>query len=257
MALSSRWTLASVRIRDLLGFQGEQRFDFTPGLQVLEGPNHTGKTSIAMAVLWGFTGQIPKLDRLDRKSFRLSNKHAGENATSSVVIELVNDDGRHMQIRRRYVGRSRDAEGTIEVSVGDEELAGGDADARVLEELGIGVASLEGCGIVLQDHRLKLVTGGDTEIGEVVNDMLGLEALSEVVPMLDDMAGEADQLRKEIEAYLRGGNPLQRWQEDEKRLADALRERENDALAAGFGPPSLEDPEVYRKIVTAVGLKPE
>jgi DNA repair exonuclease SbcCD ATPase subunit len=239
-----RWTLALVRARDLLGFQGEVRFDFTPGLQVLEAPNHTGKTSLAMAVLWGLTGLIPKLDRLNLKSFRLWNKHAGDNATTNIVLGLVSRDGRRMEIRRRYVGRTRDVEATVEVTIGDEVLVGDEADARILDELGLSPSSLEGCGVVLQDHRLKLITGKDSEISEVVNDMLGLEALSEVVPMLEQMSNEADQLRKEIEAYLKGGNPLQRWQEDEKRLVGELRERENEALASGLEASSLEDPQV-------------
>jgi hypothetical protein len=241
-AAPSRWTILSVQIRDLLGFQGERRFDFAPGLQVIEAANHTGKTSLALALLWGLTGQIPKLDRLNLKSFRLWNRHAGENASPLVVIDLKDSTGCRMQIRRRYVGRTRDTEGTVEVSVRDEELAGAEADERILTELGVKSSSLEGCGIVLQDLRHRLITGTDAEVGEVVNDMLGLEALSEVVPLLEEMAGGADQLRREIEAYLQGGNPLQRWQEGEQRLAEELRRREAEALEGGFAASALDSP---------------
>lgn len=236
-----RWTLARMKLCDLLGFQGDCSFEFTPGLQVLEAPNHTGKTSLAMGLLWGLTGVIPKLDRLNLKSFRLRNKHSGENAATGVTITLVDGGGREMVIRRLYTGRSRDVEGSVELTLGDEVLTDTEADARILAELGLKPASLEGCGVVLQDHRLKLVTGKDSEISEVVNDMLGLEALSEVVPVLEDMAGESDGLRKEIDAYLKGGDPLQRWKEEDDRLAEAMRKRENDAIAAGFEPSALED----------------
>ena len=242
-AAAARWTLVSIKLHDFLGFQGEHTFEFGPGLQVLEASNHTGKSSLAMGLLWGLTGQIPALARLNRQSYRLSNKHAGENAKTGVVITLQGADGRRMEIRRPYAGRTRGAEDGVAVTLGDEELAGEDANARILEELGVSESSLEGCGVVLQDLRLKLITGKDSEIGEVINDMLGLEALSEVVPVLEAQSTEAEQLKKQIESFVKGGDPLQRWMEDGVRIAGEIMERENRALARGFDPLSLEDPE--------------
>lgn len=58
-APAPRWTLRSISIRDLLGFQGEEHFEFGPGIQVIEAGNHSGKSSLAMGLLWGLTGQIP------------------------------------------------------------------------------------------------------------------------------------------------------------------------------------------------------
>jgi len=237
-----RWTLLSLKLSDLLGFQGDYTLEFGPGLQVLEASNHTGKTSIATGLLWGLTGQIPALPRLDRKSYRLSNKHAGENAQTSVVVRLKDASGRLMEIRRPYAGRTR-GEDSVELTVGDEELTGAEANARILLELGVAQSSLEGCGVVLQDHRLKLITGKDTEISEVINDMLGLEALSEVVPVLETQGTEADHLRKEIETYLSAGNPLVRWQEESSRIENDYKTRENRALASGFDAGALETPD--------------
>lgn len=241
-AASSRWALRSVKVRDLLGFQGEHSFEFGPGLQVFEASNHSGKSALAMAVLWGLTGAIPALDRLNRQSYRLSNKHAGENAKTSVEIVLENAAGRRMEIRRPYVGRTRGTEDPVDLTVDDEELSGAEATARILLELGVGQSSVEGCGVVLQDHRLKLITGKDAEISEVVNDMLGLAVLSEVVPMLESMSTSADQLRKEIEAFMKEGDPLVRWEEGRQRIAKDLQARENRALKAGFDPAALESP---------------
>ncbi len=243
IASPPRWTLLSIKVRDLLGFQGEHTFEFGPGLQVLEASNHTGKSSLAMGLLWGLTGQIPALARLNRQSYRLSNKHAGENAQTGVVITLEDANGRRIEIRRPYAGRTRGTEDLIELTVGDEELAGAEANARIRFELGVGQLSLEGCGIVLQDHRLKLITGKDSEISEVINDMLGLETLSEVVPMLESQSSEADHLRKEIEAYLKAGSPLERWQEEGNRIEKEYQSRENRALAGGFDPTALENPD--------------
>ena len=132
-APTPRWTLRSIKIRDLLGFQGEQLFEFGPGFQVIEAPNHTGKSSLAMGLLWGLTGQIPALDRLNRQSYRLSNRHAGDNAQTGVVITLEDSDGRRMEIRRPYAGRTRGAEDLVELTIADEELSGAEATARILE----------------------------------------------------------------------------------------------------------------------------
>ncbi|MBK7781556.1 MAG: AAA family ATPase [Ardenticatenia bacterium] len=239
-APAPRWTLRSIRIRDLLGFQGEERFEFGPGIQVVEAGNHTGKSSLAMGLLWGLTGQIPALDRLNRQSYRLSNRHAGENAQTKVVITLEDTNCRLMEIRRPYAGRTKGAEDLVELTIADEELTGVEATARIKIELGVGQSSLEGCGVVLQDHRLKLITGSD--ISEVINDMLGLEALSEVVPMLESQSKEADQLRKEIDAFLSAGSPLKRWNEENARLEKAYQAREDHALKRGFAPEALEDP---------------
>jgi DNA repair exonuclease SbcCD ATPase subunit len=73
----SAWQLQKVQVRNLLGFQGLKERHFQPRIQVIEAPNHTGKTSLTMALLWGLTGIIPELPRINRHSFRLSNKHAG------------------------------------------------------------------------------------------------------------------------------------------------------------------------------------
>lgn len=251
----ARWTLASIELTDFLGFQGTVQFDFTDGLQVLEAANHTGKTTLAMGLLWGLTGEVPGLARLDRKSFRLRNRHAGDNAETRVIVSLLGASGQRLTIRRDYAGGSKKLEGTVELTVGEETLTDSEANERILDELGLKAASLEGCGVVLQDHRLKLVTGKDSDVSEVVNDMLGLEALSEVVPVLEDMAGEADGLRKEVEAYLKAGSPLQRWQEKDVELGNALRGCEDDAVNAGFEPGALEDAGalVQAELVAAAG----
>ena len=241
MTVNNSWQLESVFIRDLLGFQGEAAFQFTPGLQVLEAPNHTGKSSLALALLWGLTGEIPKLSRIDQRSFRLTNKHAGANAEPSVKISLLSSGGSRMEIRRKYLS-SRDRSGALEVSLPDLELSGEEASDRILAELGTKPATLEGCGVVLQDHRLKLVTGSEADISEVINDMLGLQVLSEVVPCLQQLAGEGDQLRKEVDEFLSGADPVARWSAEDRRLRDQYKALENAAIGAGIASTQIEDP---------------
>jgi DNA repair exonuclease SbcCD ATPase subunit len=239
--VSGRWLLSSVTVRDLLGFQGERTFEFGSGLQVIEAANHTGKTSLALALLWGLTGEIPKLARITKTSFRLTNKHAGKNAEPAVTIVLQASDGGSLELRRRYVAGRKGADEVPELRLGEEELAGPEADARLLAELGLSPATLEGCGVVLQDHRLKLITGKEGDISGVVNDMLGLEALSDVVPTLADLAREARALHGEVDSYLAGADPVRRWEEKEADLYLAWRQCENAALETGLKAEQLED----------------
>jgi DNA repair exonuclease SbcCD ATPase subunit len=72
-APEGNWRLDKLVVTDLLGFQGTKEFAFQGGLQVFEAPNHSGKTSLTMALLWGLTGVVPNLARLNRQSFRLTN----------------------------------------------------------------------------------------------------------------------------------------------------------------------------------------
>ena len=120
MTVDNTWRLQSVSIRDFLGFQGEAHFDFKPGFQVIEAPNHTGKSSLAMALLWGITGELPKLSRINKTSFRLHNRHAGENAEPTVTITLAGPAKARMKIRRTSV-RSGGKTGGLELSLRDEE----------------------------------------------------------------------------------------------------------------------------------------
>ena len=240
MTRSGRWTLESVALRGVLAFPGESTFRFDPGVQVLEAPNHSGKTSLTMALLWVLTGRIPPLPRINKHSFRLFNHETGEKNCCSVTVTLRSGE-RQMIIRREYQVRAKDGDG-LELDVGETALGGEEAQRRIHEELGVSVGSLEGCGIVLQDFRLKLVTDADSAVGTIVNEMLGLGTLSEVVPVLRQRAADAERGSKEMQAFLAEGDPLRRWEEEQRRLSADLAKRESQALAAGLTAADLENP---------------
>jgi hypothetical protein len=240
MSADYTWQLESVSLCDLLGYQGTQDFKFSSGLQVLEAPNHTGKSSLVLSLLWGLTGELPVLSRVDNRSFRLTNKHAGANATPRIHISLLSSNGSRMEIRRKYIkGGSTDG---LEVSLATLELEGDEAAQRIASELGIKSSTLQGCGVVLQEHRLKLVTGTEPEISDVINDMLGLQALSQVVPCLQKMSGEGERLKKDIAAFLLAADPVARWEGEDRRLRENYRTLENAAVAGGVEPAQLDDP---------------
>ena len=243
MTGDARWRLARVTIRDILGFQGTRVFEFVDGLQVIEAGNHTGKSSLALATLWSVTGEIPSLQRIHKTRFRMTNRHAGENAEPEVVTELRRGD-HLMTIQRAYRKGKAKLDEDLSVDVGDNSFTGADAQAQILDQLGVKTGSIEGCGVVLQDHRLKLITGKDSDVSEVINDMLGLYNLSRLVPVLDEQAKEATSLQKEVTNYLAAADPLKRWEERDGQLQQELEIIENRAVAAGFDRAALEAPAV-------------
>jgi len=206
----SAWHLQKLQLKNLLGFQGLREQRFQPGIQVIEAPNHTGKTSLTMALLWGLTGNIPNLPRISRQSFRMSNKHAGTDAEQFCQIDLVDDAGRCMTVKRLYRGARADLDTELTLEVDSKILSGQDAQARIVEELRVKPGGLEGCGVVLQDHRLGFITGKDSYISEIISDMLGLTVLSRFVPTLEERLKEAKGLQKEITGYLEAADPLKK-----------------------------------------------
>ena len=232
-APEGNWRLDQLVVTDLLGFQGTKEFAFQGGLQVLEAPNHSGKTSLTMALLWGLTGVVPNLARLNRQSFRLTNKHGGENANPSASIVLLQDNGKRLSIHRAYRVRP-DLEADLAVEIDDKTLAGQQAQEVIWAELGLKPQSLEGCGVVLQDHRLALITGKESDISDVINDLLGLYTLSQLVPALEEASKDAGELRKEIHHFLEAADPVAKWEERNQQLQEDFRGLENKAIDAGF-----------------------
>ncbi len=240
-ANATGWQLGRITINDLLGFQGEKDFSLQPGLQVVQAPNHTGKTSITMALLWGLTGTIPNLARINRQSFRLTNKHAGENAKPAVRIELSCQPGRRMVIQRAYRPRP-DLDADLSVEIDEKAYSGEEAQEMMFSELGAQAGSLQGCGVVLQDHRLGLITGKDSDVSDVINDMLGLYTLSQLVPTLEDASKQASDLKKEIQQYQEAADPVAKWEERDRQLRDDFQQLENKAIDAEFSREALDDP---------------
>jgi DNA repair exonuclease SbcCD ATPase subunit len=235
------WRLEKIVVTDILGFQGSKEFAFQDGLQVIEASNHTGKSSLTMALLWGLTGVIPNLARINRQSFRLTNKHSGESARPEVVIVLRQADGTRLRIRRAYQARPKPDE-DLSVDVDEKTFSGEQGQEEILAKLGLKAETLEGCGVVLQDHRLGLITGKDSDISDVINDLLGLYTLSQLVPTLETAAKEAADLKREVQNYLAAADPLARWEQRATDLQNHFHEAENKAITAGFAAADLEDP---------------
>ena len=239
----NRWRLESITIRDMLAFQGEYRREFEPGLQVISASNHTGKTSITMATLWCITGQIPALARLNKSSFRLDNRHVGSNAEPEARL-VMTDGNQSMVINRSYRPRPNLDE-DLTVEIGDASYTGADAQEQLFETLGVKTRSIEGCGVVLQDSHLALITGKETDRNQVISDMLGLYNLSRLVPVLVDQSKEVKSFHEEVSQYLDHADPLKKWEERDDQLASELSDLENQAVDAGLTAEGvLEDPDI-------------
>lgn len=76
----SSWNLISVNLTNFLGFLGSKEISFNNGLQVIHADNHAGKTSLAIGILWGMTGELPSIGRITGNQFQLKHKLAAEAA---------------------------------------------------------------------------------------------------------------------------------------------------------------------------------
>ena len=237
------WTISKVTVSDFLGFQGSRKFSFDAGVQVIEAPNHTGKTSLTLAILWCLTGEVPGLARINKKSFRLFNKHKGDNADTWVELLLKQEGGStELRITRQYIKAIPDLERDLSVEYDGQAMTGQEAQGFILQQLQLKPHSLEGCGVVLQDQRLQLINGKSSAISDVINDMLGLYTLSQLAPVLDEQGKAAKDLGKEIKNFMEVADPLVRWTEKQESLQADLQKTENAALEAGFAAEELEAP---------------
>jgi len=94
----SFWYLKRVTLTNILGFKELKEFTFSEGVQVIEADNHTGKTSLAIALVWGLTGQLPKIDRITANQFKLKHKLAGDKEEAAIEIILESNDGHILAI---------------------------------------------------------------------------------------------------------------------------------------------------------------
>ena len=222
------WSLRRVKLNNILGFLGTKEIIFHDGLQVIEASNHTGKTSLALAMIWGLTGRLPEIGRITSNQFKIKNKQAQEKEKASIEIELENFQGKRLIIRRNSKSGVKTA--GLSVILNDEIFEDVRAQEIIEQQLGLKPASLEGCCVVLQDQRLSLITGDLKKSSMAIHDILGLSMLSKLVPIINDKLSDLSKLIKNFE----GVDPLLKWTEQHQRLELELAGKEREAEEKGF-----------------------
>lgn len=231
------WFLRKVKLSNILGFSGQREIAFCDGLQVIEAHNHTGKTSLAIALLWGLTGQLPSIDRISASQFKLKNKLADDKEKAEIEILLENSKGEKLQIIRSAKSTNRNT--TLSVKMNEGAFADDDAQAILYKLLGLKPQSLEGCCIVLQDHRLSLITGDQKKSSAAIHDILGLSMLASLVPIINKKLSELKKVVKDFE----GSDPKKKWEERLFELSNELKLKEEEAIKKGFGREIFNSPD--------------
>ena len=222
------WFLRTVKLSNILGFLGHTELKFGDGLQVIEAPNHTGKTSLAISLLWGLTGQLPSVERISAGQFKLKNKLASNKEIAEVDIVLENNQNEKLLISRSTNSTANRSH--LVVKFNENVYSGDKAQETILTQLGLKPQSLEGCSIVLQDQRLSLIAGDLKKSSAVIHDILGLSVLSKLVPIIKEKLTDLNKIIKDFEDL----DPLKKWEERHASLNDELNVKENEAIVKGY-----------------------
>ena len=201
---------------------------------MIHSENNQGKSSLVDSLRWALVGEYPKVVAIHAGSYSMINKNAGtQNGMPEVVVELVDtENDEEMTITRRghkkatarneRLGLTVGQEGLepLEVSVAGNNHTGwfGDAQAMILEQLGspdgpINSSTLAKCSVVGQADIISMISGKETEMNNVMHDLLGLRTLVDIGPILTKGKGDAEILRKAFKGQLEGpASPLAMWE---------------------------------------------
>ena len=264
------WIIRQITCQDIKGFNGRYEFPFEPGLNVIHGPNGQGKSSVVDSLRWALIGELPKVEAIRAPSQSLINKNAGlANGMPEVIVELVNlENGGEMTVIRRGHKKATDRNenagltdlqkdaglDALEVSVSGDHYTGwyGDAQDMIQEQLGLKSSTLAKCSVVGQDDIMSIIAGKETEMNNVMHDLLNLRTLVDIGPILKKGKGDAEKKRKELSTELEGpASPMAMWEATNKQLNENLVNRQERARGEyGFDWGEMESkPQIEEAIV--------
>ena len=233
------WIIRQITCQDIKGFNGRYEFPFESGLNVIHGPNGQGKSSVVDSLRWALIGELPKVEAIRAPSQSLINKNAGlANGMPEVIVELVNpENGEEMIITRRghkknaglTAGQKEAGLEALEVSVAGDYYTGwnGVAQDMIQEQLGLKSSTLAKCSVVGQDDIMSIIAGKETEMNNVMHDLLDLRTLVDIGPILKEGKKNAEARRKTLNTELVGPtSPMAIWEATNKQLNEDLQTRQ-------------------------------
>ncbi len=218
------------------GRLAERRFDFASGLNVVYGPNESGKSTLANAIVATLYGAERKKDAW---------RPWGGGAFSTALVYVL-ADGEQIEVRRDF---ERDAKGLhvydragneISAKLGGQKLVPGEAHLGVPLEVFLNAACVKQQAMAIDDgkaagplaaHLARALDGGPREdaalgaiarLDEALRTHVGSERARKNTP-LRDLRAFADQQRAQVEA---ARAQLDRLDDVRDRLERAGQERE-------------------------------
>ena len=268
------WIIRQITCQDIKGFNGRYEFPFEPGLNVIHGPNGQGKSSVVDSLRWALIGELPKVEAIRAPSQSLINKNAGlANGIPEVIVELVNSENdEEMTIIRRghkKATQSNESAGltdvqkegeleALEVSVSGDHYTGwyGDAQQMIEQQLGLKSSTLAKCSVVGQEDIVSIISGKETDMNNLMHDLLDLRTLVDVGPILKQGKKDAEARRKQLNTELEGpASPMAMWEATNTQLNEDLetrQERARDEYGFDWGEveskPQIEEAIVQRLV---------
>src|SRR5690242_11145795 len=95
--------ITDLEVTNFRGFQRTQKFDVDADAVILVAPNGRGKTSFFDAILWGISGEVPRLGSNDSNLLSLYS----DTGQMQVKIGLRAPDGTLVTIDRTFDGREQ------------------------------------------------------------------------------------------------------------------------------------------------------
>ena len=170
--------LVSLRVNYFRGFrEQESAVDLSGDLVVIDGPNSTGKTSLAEAIEWLLTGSLARRDQLDAKELAdcICNRFKPDDEETWVegVFKTCSKTLVYRRILTKDYGTTRTSECDSRLILNNEKI--NDSD-RLIDDLFSGVAPL------LMQHTLQqFVIASPSKRRDYFEHLLNLDDISTAI----------------------------------------------------------------------------
>ena len=204
--------MVGLEVTGFRAFSGPQKFDLDADAVIVLGANGQGKTSLFDAILWAFTGSIPRLGAEDAVLSLYS-----DSGIARVAVGLRLPDGKSARVVRSYDG-SHD----FRVEIGDDSYSGKVAETQLLRLIWpsalaaatpwMSLSSAITRSVYLQQDLVREFIDADEEADRfaAVSELVGVGRISEL----------QDQLERQRRAWSRVTNDREKQLSDQRqRLA--------------------------------------
>lgn len=217
-------------INGFRGFARECEFDLSSDATVIVGANGLGKTSLFDAILWGLSGNLPRIGN-DQRVVSLYS----ENGQARVNVTLIDDSGSELGITRTTDGETQ----SVTIQGNGIDFKGSSATSRLLERLwpealttkdpSAAFAQAICRSVYLQQDRLRdfVESNDDQDRFNVFCDLVGTGRLTELQAALES----------ESKSWTTASNKLIKdAAQSAERLGDLTQQLENSRRVAASTP---------------------